>query len=206
MIDPACGSGIFLVESFKRQIDILKEFKGDLCADDLRNLMENNIYGVDVNLGALKISCFSLYIALLDELTPKDIMENQFRFPNLIGNNLLEGSFFSPDIEFALSGKKFDIIIGNPPWKSMPKSDHVSYCKKRDIPIADKQIAQAFLSRANDYANEETQIFFLITNSIFTNKNSVKFLRYILDNYCIESITNLEAVKTQLFDHAKYPC
>ena len=206
VIDPACGSGIFLVESFKRQIDILKEFKGNLRADDLRNLMENNIYGVDVNLGALKISCFSLYIALLDELTPKDIMENQFRFPNLIGNNLLEGSFFSPDIEFALSGKKFDIIIGNPPWKSMAKSDHISYCKKRDIPIADKQIAQAFLSRANDYANEETQILFLITNSIFTNKNSVKFLRYILDNYCIESITNLEAVKTQLFDHAKYPC
>ena len=35
VIDPACGSGIFLVNSFKRQIEMLKKIKGKLCAKDL---------------------------------------------------------------------------------------------------------------------------------------------------------------------------
>lgn len=206
VMDPACGSGIFLVNSFKCQIEMLKKTKGKLCAKDLSNLIENNVYGVDISLGALKISCFSLYIALLDELTPKDIMENNFRFPNLIGNNLIEGSFFSPEIDSKLLGKKYDVIVGNPPWKSITNSDHVLYCKNNNIPIADAQIAQSFLCRASDFANNETQVFFLVTNAVFTNKNSKKFLKYLLENYCIESIINLEAVKAQIFAHAKYPC
>ncbi len=206
VIDPACGSGIFLVNSFKCQIEMLKKTNGKLCSKDLSYLIENKVYGVDISLGALKISCFSLYIALLDELTPKDLMENNFKFPNLIGNNLIEGSFFSPEIDLKLSGKKFDVIVGNPPWKSITNSDHVLYCKNNNIPIADAQIAQSFLCRAGDFANDKTQVFFLVTNAIFTNKKSKKFLKYLLENYYIESIINLEAVKTQLFAHAKYPC
>lgn len=206
VVDPACGSGVFLVNSFKRQIDILKKRKREITAENLCFLVKKHIYGIDINLNALKISCFSLYIALLDELTPKDIMENNFKFPNLIGENLIEGSFFSGEIDLRFSQNTFDIIVGNPPWKSLPDSDHVLYCKKRGIPMADAQIAQAFLCRASDFSAQRTQVLFLVTNSIFTNKNSKKFLKYFLENNCIEEIINLESVKTQLFAHAKYPC
>lgn len=124
----------------------------------------------------------------------------------MIGENLIEGSFFSVETDFKFSQNTFDIIIGNPPWKSLPHSDHMLYCKKRNIPIADAQIAQAFLCKASDFSNEQTQVLFLVTNSIFTNKNSNKFLKYFLKNNCIEEIINLESIKTQLFAHAKYPC
>lgn len=206
ILDPACGSGIFLVNSFKCQIEMLKKIKGKLGAKELCCLIENNVYGIDINPNALRISCFSLYIALLDELTPKDIMENNFKFPNLIGKNLIEGSFFSLEIDICLSGKQFDIIVGNPPWKSITYSDHMLYSKSRRIPIADAQIAQAFLVRSGDFANDKTEILLLVTNSVFTNKKCKKFLRYFFDNFCIEKIINLEAVKTQLFVHAQYPC
>lgn len=206
VLDPACGSGVFLVSSFKRQIEILKNKKSKLTADDMRLMMIEKIYGVDINASALRISCFSLYIALLDELTPKDITENDFQFPNLIGTNLIEGSFFSNIVDLQFYEKHFDIIVGNPPWKSIPKSDHVSYCKERKIPIADAQIAQAFVSRAQDFANEFTEVSFLITNAIFTNKNSKKYLAYLVNDFTIEKVINLEAVKAQLFVHASYPC
>lgn len=206
VIDPACGSGVFLVNSFRRQIEIVKKHQKDIKADDLSLLIKKHIYGIDINLNALKISCFSLYVALLDELTPKDIMENNFKFPNLIGDNLIEGSFFSVETDFRFSPNTFDIIIGNPPWKSLPGSDHMMYCKTRNIPIADAQIAQAFLYRASDFSDEQTQVLFLVTNSIFTNKNSKKFLNYFFKNNCIEEIINLESIKAQLFAHAKYPC
>lgn len=113
---------------------MLKREKEILSADDLTKLMTEKILGVDVNPSALRISCFSLYIALLDELTPKDILENQFHFPNLIGENLIQGSFFSQIVEKNISGKFIDIVVGNPPWKSMPKSDHVLYCKRKIYP------------------------------------------------------------------------
>ena len=125
VLDPACGSGVFLVSAFKRQIEMLKREKEILSADDLTKLMTEKILGVDVNPSALRISCFSLYIALLDELTPKDILENQFHFPNLIGENLIQGSFFSQIVEKNISGKFIDIVVGNPPWiawKAMSKS------------------------------------------------------------------------------------
>ena len=206
VMDPACGSGVFLVNSFKQQIKIVKKEKAEIKAEDLCRLIKEHIYGIDINLNALKISCFSLYIALLDELTPKDIMENKFKFPNLIGDNLIEGSFFSGAIDFKFFKNTFDIIVGNPPWKSLPDSDHMLYCKKREIPIADAQIAQAFLCRAGDFSDQRTQVLFLVTNSIFTNKNSKKFLKYFFEKNCIKEIINLEAIKTQLFAHATYPC
>lgn len=206
VLDPACGSGVFLVSAFKRQIEMLKREKEILSADDLTKLMTEKILGVDVNPSALRISCFSLYIALLDELTPKDILENQFHFPNLIGENLIQGSFFSQIVEKNISGKFIDIVVGNPPWKSMPKSDHVLYCKRKNIPIADAQIAQAFISRVRDFVDETAIVSLLVTNAIFTNKNSKKFLKYLLSEFLIEQVTNLEAIKAQLFIHATYPC
>ena len=202
VFDPACGSGVFLVIAFKAQIEMLKSKKNKVTAEELCYLMENKIYGLDIHANALRITCFSLYIALLDELTPKDIMEHQFRFPNLMGNNLIEGSFFSSMADERLAEKHFNIILGNPPWKSMPNSDHIAYCRSHSIPISDAQIAQAFIVRAGDFADESTEAAFLITNSIFTNKNSVKYLQYLLEEYQIEKVINLEAVKTQLF----FPC
>ncbi|MCM1283606.1 MAG: N-6 DNA methylase [Muribaculaceae bacterium] len=205
VLDPACGSGVFLVDSFKQQIQMLKGDRTKLDAQELGELLENSVYGVDKNPNALRITCFSLYIALLEELSPKDIMENAFHLPNLIGRNLIDSSFFSAEVS-ALIRKRFDIIIGNPPWKSMPDSDHMPYCRERGIPIADAQIAQAFMCRVEDFADADTQVCFLLTNSIFTNKNSKGFLSYVLENYCISDITNLEAVRGQLFAHAQYPC
>lgn len=206
VLDPSCGSGVFLVSAFKKQIDMLKKKTEVISAEQLRNLMTDMIFGVDINLGALRISCFSLYIALLDELTPKDITENNFRFPNLIGTNLIEGSYFSEKVGQKLYEKKINIIVGNPPWKSITRSDHLSYCKDRQIPIADAQIAQAFVSRSQDFANEQTIVSLLITNAIFTNKNSKNYLKYLLSEFRIEQVVNLEAIKTQLFVHATYPC
>lgn len=133
VLDPACGSGVFLVSAFKRQIEMLKREKEILSADDLTKLMTEKILGVDVNPSALRISCFSLYIALLDELTPKDILENQFHFPNLIGENLIQGSFFSQIVEKNISGKFIDIVVGNPTLEKYAKNQIMFFTVKEKI-------------------------------------------------------------------------
>lgn len=204
VMDPACGSGVFLVGAFKRIVERRCRENGSVQPEELRQILLNNIYGVDKNIKALKLTCFSLYVALLEYLTPKDILENGFRFPNLIGQTLFENNFF--EIDLVQKGIKADIIIGNPPWLSDKDSLHNEYCKKRDIPISDKQIAQAFVVRAEDFASEDAIISLIVTNSIFVNELAEKYRQYVLKNYKILEVFNLYGIKNTLFSHAKAPC
>ena len=204
ILDPACGSGVFLVGAFKKIVERKCREKGAVSPEDLTQILLNNIYGVDKNVKALKLACFSLYVALLEFLTPKDILENKFKFPRLIGRTLFERNFFDEDLE--KEGIKADIIIGNPPWLSDKDKLHYEYCKRRNIPISDRQIAQAFVARAVDFAHDSTVISLIVTNSIFINENAEEYRRYILQNYRLLEVFNLYGIKQGLFSHAKAPC
>ena len=79
-------------------------------------MLQKNIFGCDLEDEAVTLSYFSLGLALLDSLSPKEIWRN-VHFNNLIGKNLFQGDFFK-----TLHGEKldidFDLIIGNPPFNS----------------------------------------------------------------------------------------
>lgn len=204
ILDPACGSGVFLVGAFKRLAEKIYREKGAVSPAELTHILLNNIYGVDKNVKALKLACFSLYVALLEFLTPKDILENRFKFPGLIGRTLFEKNFFDGDLD--KTGIRADIIIGNPPWLSDKDKMHYEYCKRRNIPISDRQIAQAFVARAADFAYDDTIISLIVTNGIFINENAEEFRKYILQNYRLLEVFNLYGIKQGLFSHAKAPC
>lgn len=131
-MDPACGSGIFLVILFNR---IAEEWrwrnpraKNITRARALIEILQTHLSGVDTNETACRITCFSLYLALLDQLEPRDIHELKERSGNVLPKLLalkkdhyggtespviFEGNFFDQDISLSSS---FDLVIGNPPW------------------------------------------------------------------------------------------
>lgn len=92
ILDPSCGSGVFLVNSFRRIIDMNL---GDklFCEDDklLKELLLSNIYGIDINEDAIDVTIFSLYLTILDYKDPKILSE--FKLPNLKGCNLIASDF-----------------------------------------------------------------------------------------------------------------
>lgn len=204
VLDPACGSGVFLVGAFRRIADYIKADCGEIDADKLSNILENNIFGIDKNLKALKLACFSLYIALLEYLMPKDIQKNQFHFPNLIGKSLICGDSF--DKELNERNIRADIVIGNPPWISDRCGKHNTYCKENKIPISDGQTAQAFIARVKDFVKYDGIASLIVTNSIFTNENAEGFRKYMLTNLQISEVFNLNKVRDRLFSHASAPC
>lgn len=92
ILDPACGSGIFLVEAFRRIVRYHIQQQGyKPLPDQLRAILRNQITGVEINEEAVHVAAFSLYLALLHYQEPPDILaqirssENSKKpLPNLI--------------------------------------------------------------------------------------------------------------------------
>ncbi|MEE4356905.1 MAG: N-6 DNA methylase [Desulfococcaceae bacterium] len=81
ILDPACGSGIFLVEAFRRIVRYRTKEKGDFLSPlELREILHTQISGIELNPGAIYVSAFSLYLALLHYQKPPDILA-QIEFP-----------------------------------------------------------------------------------------------------------------------------
>jgi hypothetical protein len=126
VLDPSCGSGVFLVAAYKRLLQwwaINNSEPGNINYPNSRKALEimmNNIYGVDVKETATLVSIFGLTTALLDKLSPKEIWNN-LRFKDLREENIIHKSFFEWAINVKLKIEKFDLVVGNPPFN--PETD-----------------------------------------------------------------------------------
>ena len=122
IFEVAVGSGIFLVQSLRRMIEKEIELNGkddkEAFSNKIRDIAKNNLFGIDINREALKVTCFSIYIALLDYQEPKDV--EKYPFPYLLDENLFEANFFDTTHKFneVVKQSKPKFILGNPPWKS----------------------------------------------------------------------------------------
>ncbi len=69
VLDPACGSGVFWFEAMRRLV--WRRTRTEANSRELvRDVLRNQIFGVDINAGALQVAAFSLYLAAL-ELDPE---------------------------------------------------------------------------------------------------------------------------------------
>lgn len=84
ILDPACGSGIFLVESFRRIVryQVQQQDGRMLSPYALRQILREQIRGIEINEEAVHVAAFSLYLALLHYQEPPDIRTK--RLPHLI--------------------------------------------------------------------------------------------------------------------------
>jgi N-6 DNA Methylase len=112
VLDPSCGSGVFLVESFRQLVARRARLEG-ISRQLIRDVLHNQVFGIDVNKAALQVTAFSLYLTAL-ELDPAigEPLE-ALRFDKLIGRSLCHADFLGPDV---FSRRKFNVIVGNPPW------------------------------------------------------------------------------------------
>lgn len=205
ILDPACGSGIFLVESARKLIERNAVMDADGFNDQkLVSIVTENLWGIDKNPEAIDVAIFSIYLTILDYKDPKTL--RGFKLPLLKNTNFLVCDFFSEDAEMFLSGKHFDFIIGNPPWGRVDGL-HIKYCRDRNLPLQGKEISRSFVLRTKDFADSDTCCCLIVTSKLLYNTKSpsVEFRRWLLEKAKFRKYIELAAVRELIFNQARGP-
>jgi len=212
VFEVAVGSGIFLVQSLRRMIEKEKKINENATdaefSNKIRDIAKKNLFGIDINEEALKVTCFSIYIALLDYQQPKKI--GKYEFPNLIGSNLFRANFFDTKHAYneIIKKDKLIFILGNPPWKSK-KDDktHTNWLEDNEKTVGGYEIAQSFLLRTKDFMHLNTTTALIVTSTMFYNvsKTSKKFKNEFLTTYCLEKFFDLSPVRRLIFEEKNSP-
>jgi hypothetical protein len=206
ILDPSCGSGVFLVEAYRRLINRWIQTHGTYPTfSDLKTILKKNVFGVDINREAIQIAALSLYLTMCDYLEPRSIW-NEVKFEPLINNNLFVSDFFEEGKSFQT--RKYDLIIGNSPWESKLTKFAGKYVKKRGKPVGDNQISQAFLWKAAELCEPDGEICLLVSskgllfNRWTTNR---EFRKQFFSTFNVKTVINFSALRHRLFSEAVGP-
>lgn len=202
VLDPACGSGIFLVESYRRLIKRWENANPNkkLSFDGLKNLLLDNIFGIEIDPTAIKVAAFSLYLALVDKLDPKTLwIDTDYQLPYLIfdpedkniktqGKNLWRrdtiGQVNADDFV------KVDLVVGNPPFGTKGLIDSITdYCKEQKF---GKEMVLPFMHKAVSFC-PKGEIALVFSTKVLTNTEIPFqiFRKWLLQDNYVEKIYNL---------------
>ncbi len=224
ILDPSCGSGIFLVLAYKRLITLwlLKNGKQTIRGEeDIKNIKEilsDCIYGIDINDDALSITATSLQIELSSHIRPKEIWE-KLTFDNLEEQgNLTNQGFFK---WYKSNPLKFDAIAGNPPFNiskeeqqkniKLGKDDDFTTEKYKDYDgklqsFPHNNPALIFLYRClNNLLNENAGSLFLVmpSSSLIYTPSSSKYRKSLAHHWNIKRVYDFTPLRDHLWGKTK---
>lgn len=196
--DPACGSGAFLNQALDflikehRYIDELKAkvLGGGLILSDIENtILENNIYGVDLNEESVEIAKLSLWLRTAQPRRKLNDLSNNIKCGNsLIDSKAVAGDkAFNWQQEFPQIFKKggFDVVIGNPPYVDIKALDNAIVKQLfKDYKTAENRINlySIFIEKGFDLIKGGGFLSFINPNSILVNSSYTKIRKLLIEH------------------------
>lgn len=174
--DPACGSGIFLLNSAKFLYNLITDLDKHLKNSRTKSQILMNIFGQDINENSIKLCILKLFNWFFQD--------NSSNYPTIISNiksNLKVGnSLTSPN------SSKFDILVGNPPYGNILSKEEKILFKKEKIY---NDIYCAFLIKALDWSRGI--IGLLVPKSFLLRQGYLEFRNSLLDKANIIKIFDI---------------
>lgn len=211
IVDPACGSGVFLIMAFdflKAELTRVNEKIKDLVpkAEHYGDLLEyvpdseiltNNLFGVDVNVESVEIAKLSLWIKTARRGKVLDSLDTSLR----VGDSLIEDSNFAyldhaftwetafPDV-FAEGG--FDVVLGNPPYVRMELLKALKpYLEKRYEVVSDRaDLYCYFFERGLRLLKPGGRLGFISSNTFFKTGSGKPLRDYLLREATLEGVVD----------------
>lgn len=194
IVDPACGSGVFLVMAFdwlKAELARVNEKLVELTGigallDPDSEILTHNLFGVDVNEESVEIAKLSLWIKTARHGKVLDSLDDNFR----VGDSLIEDHSFAhrshgfewrvsfADI-FAEGG--FDIVLGNPPYvRQELLKDVKPYLKKRfDVFHGVVDLYAYFFERGLRILKPRGRMGYISSSSFFKTTSGAQLRKYL---------------------------
>jgi len=195
ILDPACGSGAFLIKAVDilleifKEIQLVKESRGKYSSGDqysltkwneeseIQKIIENNIFGIDINEESVEITKLSLFLKLVGENKKLIDLSKNIKVGNsLIDNKTVDERAFSWEDEFPeilgklIEKKGFDIVIGNPPYVD---SENMTKYNKKERDFLSKTYKSTkgnwdlyipFIEKAFNLINENGKVSMITPN------------------------------------------
>lgn len=207
VLDITCGSGVFLVEALRRLVR-LKARGRPPSRTMIRETLYEQIHGIDISERAVRVAAFSLVLAAL-ELDPDPSPSRSLRFKELQGNTLFVGNAY--DIEATDAGdrvapkgelRKYDLIVGNPPWGKGDKSHQVL-----SVPTVKGATSLRYLERARAFADENTRFGMVLSATAFFSRDPSRLssAQDLVEALSPLTLVNLSRLSARLFDTATMP-
>lgn len=214
VLDPSCGSGAFLIEAFdqlhqayQHSNDRLEELRGERTLFDLdRRILQNNLYGVDLNEEAVQICRLSLWIKTARRGKILTSLDHSVR----VGNSVIDDpevhplafdwSTAFPEV-FDRGG--FDVVIGNPPYvrqewisplKPFLKTRYKSYHGTADLYVYFYELGMRVLRPGG-------RLSFIVTNKWLKAAYGEPLRRFFAEETWVESVVDFGHAK-QIFPDA----
>ncbi|WP_339706740.1 N-6 DNA methylase [uncultured Kriegella sp.] len=203
--DPACGSGAFLNQALDflikehQYIDELKAkvLGGGLQFPDIENtILENNIYGVDLNEESVEIAKLSLWLRTAQPRRKLNDLSSNIK----CGNSLIDSKAIAGDKAFhwetaflkVFEYGGFDVVIGNPPYVQ----SHAINTKTKEYFYKNYQTAEyqvnlygLFCERIFSIIKDNGLYSFIIPNYWISTKYDDRLRNFLFHrNYCSELI------------------
>lgn len=217
ILDPCCGSAIFLVKAFQRLVQRWKNAHPgeEPRVDDLRGLLKKNLLGVDASGEAIRVASFSLCLALCDAIDPKHYWK-QTLFPPLRNVRLIESDFFEENNEMfrtkeAAEARAWDIVIGNAPWRGGALEDDspgMVWAENHGWPVSNRNPGPLFLAKAAAITKPEGRVSMIQPAATVLYQHSSEatdtLRRKLFEELAIDEIVSFAHLRWQLFN-AKSP-
>ncbi len=230
ILDPACGSGSFLIGAFKYLLDYHKDYysengkpskgkkdnpltpEGNLTSAEKKRILLNNVFGVDLDINAVEVTKLSLLIKCLEGETEASIKQqlsiwNERVLPTLdnnikSGNSLIDIDFYSAELDFGFE-KKIR------PFKWESAFPIVFETSGFDIVLGNPPYGAAFSKEENDYFLKKytLQDYQLDSYLLFIEKSLLllktdSLLGFIIPNTWLLNLT-AKKIRSYLFNNVE---
>ena len=231
ILDPACGSGAFLVKAVDILISIYDEiqnfkesqgayvvtkkgkksgsskvetFDKKIEMEHMRGIIQNNIYGVDINPESIEITKLSLFLKIASKNKRLIGLEDRIKIGNsLIDDRTIDPKAFDWKKAFAeilddnILDNGFDVIIGNPPWVfggnvGISKKEKEYFKKKYSFATKKLNLFSLFIGKSLSIIKESGFLGFITPNTLLRVTSYEDIRKLILNKTLIQEIINLQ--------------
>jgi type I restriction-modification system DNA methylase subunit len=224
ILDPACGSGAFLnqalsflIEEHKNIDDLVAELTNSPLRifDTDKAILENNIFGVDINDESVEIAKLSLWLRTAQKGRKLSNLNNNIKCGNsLIDDPIVAGDkAFNWEKEFSeiFANGGFDVIIGNPPYlrvqglKTHFEDESIFFEKKYKSATRRYDIYSLFMEKSTELIKPGGKVSFILPHKFLIVDAGYGIRTFLASNKVVESIIHFG--EEMIFEDAStYTC